>query len=148
MSTENQVVDKGDLVVIYDDLAGDVIHDMLGYSGVSPTRVEAFKEAFEVVPPKRGHWMADPDEDFYQGINVMAVIRRKADGKLFGFEYWTPIAKHAEVHIEANGDEHGLEFDVPDGFDWDNDYYPSAYVFQPVEPFTITGYKITEGAAA
>ena len=88
--------------------------------------------------------MADPNEGFYQGIEVMAVIKRKSDGRLFGFQYWTPIAKYSETEIEPNGEEVGLPFEVPDGFDWNNDYYPSAYVWLPIEPFTITGYKITK----
>jgi len=150
MSTRDTFVNEADRVIIYDDLAENVIHDMLGYDMLdyeAGDTTKAFMAAFDVVTPT-GHFMADPDEDFYQGIDVMAVIKRKADGRLFGFKYWTPISKHADVQIEANGDEHGLQFDPPDGFDWDNDYFPEPYVFQPIEPFTITGYKITDPATA
>lgn len=103
-------------------------------------KAREFLEQFEVVKP-RGHWLADPNEDYYQGVNVMSVIRRKSDGRLFGFQYWTPISKHGEASIEFDAEKHGFNYEIPEGFDWDNDYLPSPYVWLPVEPFTITGYK-------
>jgi len=141
MSTRDTFVNEADRVIIYDELAEAVIHDVLdpevGYNA------EVFAAAFDIVSP-HGEFLADPTESFYQGIEVMAVIKRNADGRLFGFKYWTPVSDNAEPVVEPNGDEHGLQFDPPDGFDWDNDYFPAPYVFQPIEPFTITGYKITE----
>jgi len=139
-STRNALVVEQDRVIIYDSLGEDVIWDQLEYSEI-PERVQAFQELFEIVEPRR-YWMANPNEDFYQGIEVMIVIRRKSDSRLFGFNYWTPVSKHGEAQVESNGDSNGFDWDIPDDYDWNEDYYPNPYVFLPVEPFTITGYKI------
>ena len=81
------------------------------------------------------------DDDFYQGLNMVTVIRRKSDGKLFGYSWWNDISKHGEPYIQSNGDEFGIEFDTDDeDFDWDNDY-PSYYVFEPVEEYSIPAYR-------
>lgn len=81
------------------------------------------------------------NDDFYQGLCMITVIRRKADGKLFGYSWWDDISKHGESYIESNGDEYGLECDVStDDFDWDNDYV-SYFVFEPVEEYSIRAYK-------
>jgi len=144
MSTKNTFVNEPDRVIVYDDLGSAAVNNGLEWvdDEVEATAA-AFLELFEPVEA-RGHFMADPNEDFYQGIEVMAVIKRKSDGRLFGYQYWTPIAKHSETEIEPNGEQAGVPFELPDGFDWNNDYYPSAYVWLPIEPFTITGYKITK----
>lgn len=81
------------------------------------------------------------DDDFYQGLNMITVIRRKSDGKLFGYSWWNDISKHGESCMESNGDEFGLECDTDvEGFDWDTDYI-SYYVFEPVEEYSITAYN-------
>lgn len=146
MSTENTVVSESDRVIIYDDTAKAVIYGSMGWpESESQKAGEAeFAELFEVVKSGQDLFFANPTDSFYQGVEAMRVIRRKADGVLFGFPYWKPIAKYDEYEIDGNGDQHGLKFDAPDDFDWDNDYYPEPFVFLPVEPFTITGYKIVE----
>lgn len=111
------------------------------YENVSEQEQEEFKASFNEqfeFPGKQ--FMANPQEDYYQGIEFMTVIRRKSDGRLFGFQYWEDISKHGESYIEPNGDKHGFEYDLEseDEEDW--------YVFTPVEPFTITGYKHMDGA--
>lgn len=146
MSTLNAIVNEPNRVIIYDAFAKSVIHDQIAYveEDEKDSR-DKFLEEFEVVKSPREYWEANPNEDYYQGIEVMVVIRRKNDGQLFGFSYWTPISKHGESFVESNGDSFPeLEFDVPDDFDWNNGYYPEPFVFLPVEPFTITGYKIKE----
>lgn len=81
------------------------------------------------------------DDDFYQGLNMVSVIKRRSDDKIFGFFWWDDISKHGESLVEANGEEFGLECNTDaDDFDWDNDYV-SYYVFVPVEPYPITAYK-------
>lgn len=85
------------------------------------------------------------DDDFYQGLNMITVIKRKSDGKLFGYSWWRDNSKHGESDIESNGGQFGLECDVSaEDFDWYDDfvYY---YVFQPVEPYSITAYRKTSG---
>lgn len=148
MSTKNTFVSEPNRLVVYDDLGSAAVNRWLAFG--DDEYAEAAKELlelFEVIEP-HGHFMADPNEDFYQGIEVMSVLKRKSDGRLFGYKYWTPISKHGESSVEPNGEDNGLEFEVPDGFNWNEDYYPSAYVWLPIEPFTITGYKITETNAA
>jgi hypothetical protein len=71
----------------------------------------------------------NPNEDYYQGMSFTTVYRRKSDGKLFGYTYWQMGGKYGEPFYEANGEEFGFD-------DYDT------YVFQEVEPFTVTGYKI------
>lgn len=119
--------------------------------------MDKFNELFERVkgPGKSDNFLANPDEDWYQGIAVMAVIKRKSDGRLFGYEYWTPIAKYGDAHYEANGGDHGFlspwdDAYTPVGFegeepvakhaDGDEDDPTYVWVWLPVEPFTVTGY--------
>lgn len=81
------------------------------------------------------------DNDFYQGLNMITVISRKSDGKLFGYSWWDDISKHGESFVESNGDEFGLECDTDAlDFDWDADYV-SYYVFEPVESYFITAFR-------
>lgn len=131
-STENTFVNEPDRVILYDDLGSDVAYDTLWSHADCAAK---FLEEFEVFS---GKVMSDPTEDFYRGVNLMRIIRRKADGRLFGFPYWAEISKHGTSQIEPNGYDHGFEFE------WNEDYYPSLYVFMPIEPFTITGYQISE----
>lgn len=76
--------------------------------------------------------------DFYQGLNKISVIRRKSDGKLFGYSWWHDISKYGDALIEPNGSEYGLVCDT-DANDWDN--YVSYYVFEPVVESSIVIYK-------
>lgn len=81
------------------------------------------------------------NDDFYQGLNMITVVRSKLDLKFYGFSWWDDISKHGEAYIEANGDEFGLECDTDaEDFDWDEDYV-SYYVFEPVVYNPIPGYK-------
>ena len=54
-----------------------------------------------------GQFLAD--DDFYQGLNMVTVIRRRGDGKQFGYFWWDDISKHGESFVKSNGDEFGLE---------------------------------------
>lgn len=81
--------------------------------------------------------------DFYQGLNMVTVIRRKSDGRLFGYSWWDDISKYGEAYIQSNGDEFGLECDTTvEGFDWDD--YVSYYVFEPVVESSIISYNFVE----
>lgn len=81
------------------------------------------------------------DDDFYQGLNMITVIKRDTDGELFGYSWWHDISKHGDSYIEPNGYEFGLECDTDaEDFDWDNDYV-SYYVWEPVVPYFITAFK-------
>jgi hypothetical protein len=81
------------------------------------------------------------DNYFYQGLNMVSVIRSKSDSRLFGYFWWDDNSDHGESTYDSNGAEFGLECDyMADDFDWDNDYV-SYYVFEPVEEYPITAYK-------
>jgi len=87
-------------------------------------------EFFEKYDHLGNEFPGNPEEDYYQGMTFTSVIRRKSDGKRFGFNYWKPIAKYGESYYEPNGDEHGF------GYEQD------VFVFTPVEPFTVQGFKV------
>jgi len=96
------------------------------YEGTAEQQDEFFAE-FDILG-NRLH--ANPDEDYYQGLDFAAVIIRKRDGKKFGYGYWEDISKHGEAFVESNSYDYGLDDDYAAWF--------------PVEEFTITGYKIIE----
>lgn len=84
------------------------------------------------------------NDDFYQGLCKITVIRRLSDNKLFGYSWWDDISKHGEAYIEPNGDEFGLECDTDaEDFDWEKDYV-SFYVFEPVEEYSIKAYRVVK----
>lgn len=124
-----------DRVIMRGDWGSEVIYDV---TWSETENIADFEAAFEIVS---GHHMADPKESFYQGVEFMALIRRKADGRLFGYPYWKPVAKHAEAEdVGPNGEDHGFEATFNEDY---TEYVDGPYwVWLPVEPFTITGYRI------
>jgi len=115
-----------DRVLLYDDLGADVIYDLLDYPESDREEVDKFLEEFEAVGVE---FPGDPKESYYQGMNFTSVIKRKSDGRLFGYPYWKPIAKYDDYEVESNGDYHGFE---------DED----VYVFLPVREFFVQGYEV------
>lgn len=136
MSYEDlKTVIETDRIIMYGDWAEGVIFDVL--YGENADLESDFHEHFEIVN-EPSYVMADPDEDFYQGVSFMSIIKRKSDGRLFGYEYWQPVAKHdSDAIVEENGDELGLQPEYVD-----EDHYCPIYVWRPIEPFTITGYRL------
>jgi hypothetical protein len=118
-------------------------HAVYGWTEDDDPGYKSFVEQFEIVEGPGGTWLAA--EDYYQGLSCTAVIRRKADGRLFGYPYWDDISKHGTKQIDTNGEENGFPYeercDLPDGLN-------EVYVWLPAEPFTITGYGISVPAAA
>lgn len=133
------IVDKGDKVAFRDALGHDVAWNSLDYPDATKEQVAQFSAAFEYVGDE---WHTDGD--LYQGSTLMRVIRRKADGKLFGFAYWQGGGKYGEADIEHNGDDHGFpsKYDWEDGVDQDEVWY----VFQPVELAPLPAYRFIEEA--
>lgn len=150
-----------DRVILRGDLAAEVIGGGADIATTDPdnwhhevTYAEAapFLADFDIVEPPHGcNGAFLENTDFYQGINAMRVISRKADGRLFGYRYWDTAGNDSlDSEPEPNGDEHpGADLPEPDteapGFDWDIDWPPSCFVFLPVEPYTITGYRFPDG---
>lgn len=128
-----------DKVVLFDDLGSEIIHDILepasSWSEVPQEIIKSFFEKFEVV---KGKFPGNPEEDYYQGMEFTRVIRDKDSGNLYGYTYWEDISKHGETFLESNGDEFGYDFD------WDDDYYPSVYVFLPVREFSVKGFEVVK----
>lgn len=126
-------------VVLFDDLGSEIIHDVLeptsSWSEVPQEIINSFFEKFEVV---KGKFPGNPEEDYYQGMDFTRVIRDKESGNLYGYTYWEDISKHGESFLEPNGDEFGYDFD------WDDDYYPSVYVFLPVREFSVKGFEVVK----
>jgi hypothetical protein len=125
-----------DHVILPEGLAHAVIYggdadDWKWGESFDEERLAAFNEAYETLG---NQFLGDPKETWYQGVTFTAVIRRKADGKLFGYQYWEAVAKHGEPYVEANG----YEFD---------DAGDSDFVFLPVAAFPITGYVIQKEPA-
>lgn len=81
------------------------------------------------------------DTDFYQGLNMVHVIRRVEDSRLFGLFYWDDISKYGSTYVESNGDEYGFAYDEEDTDTEGISVLTEYYVYEPVEPFEIVGYK-------
>lgn len=133
------IINEPDRVVLVGEWGSEVIYDVT-YSGTE--NISEFLADFEIVS---GDYMADPDEDFYQGVLFMSLIRRRSDDRLFGYPVWKMVAKYNDAdEAQPNGDEHGFETEYED------DSYEVIsrgpfWVWLPVEPFVITGYQIKDG---
>lgn len=141
------IVDQEDKVAFLNDLGLSAAWGSAAdsYGECSEEERAAFQAAYEYVKNGSEDWW-HTDGDLYQGSTLMRVIRRKADGKLFGFSYWQGGGKHGEASIENNGDYHGFpnKYDWEDGVDEDEVWY----VFTPVVPATIPAYKFADEATA
>lgn len=134
------VIEPDRVIMVGEEWPSEIV---CGVQGSWTENIEEFNEAFETFG-KGKEFLARPKEDFYQGATFMTVIRRKSDGRLFGYERWDAIGKNAssDAEPEANGDKHGLESE------WNEDFTECVagpyWVWLPVEPFTVTGYKFLE----
>lgn len=139
------IVDQPDKVAFRDDLGNDIAWDSFDYGDATDEQKAEFESAYEFVKNGSDSWF-HTDGDLYQGSTLMRVIRRKADGKLFGFSYWSGGGKHGEDMVEHNGDDHGFpsKYDWEDGVDEDEVWY----VFLPVEYAPLPAYKIASEEAA
>ena len=137
------IIDQPDKIAFRDDLGHDVAWADLEYGDAPADQVEAFKDAYELVKNGTDDWF-HTDGDLYQGSTLMRVIRRKADGKLFGFTYWSGGGKHGEDMVEHNGDDH----DFPSKYDWEDgvDEDEVWYVFLPIVSAPIPAFKFASEA--
>lgn len=117
-----------DRVLLYDELGTDVIYDMLEYPDSGREAADAFDAEFVLLGTE---FPGNPKEDYYQGMNFTAVVRRKSDGRLFGYPYWKPVAKYNDHEVASNGYDFGFE---------DED----VYVFLPVREFSVQGYEVVQ----
>lgn len=135
------IVDQPDKVAFRDDLGNDIAWDSFDYGDATDEQKAEFEASYEVVKNGDDSWF-HTDGDLYQGSTLMRVIRRKADGKLFGFSYWSGGGKYGEDMIEHNGDDHGFpsKYDWEDGVDKDELWY----VFLPVEYAPLPAYRVAQ----
>lgn len=141
----SEIIDKPDLIAFSNDLGHDVVWDSLGSWGDSTSaEQEMFDTLYEVVDRD-----AHTDGDLGQGTTLMIVIRRRADGREFGYSFWQGGGKHGEAFKDANGDEFAeqlpeIQYDW-DSHDWKTDPpVPRWYVFQPVERHSIPAYRFAK----
>lgn len=136
-------INEEDRIVVYDHFAEAVVYNNLeedeDESDEYNESIKAFIAMYEVLSNGQSYYcqfMTEQNPDFGEGMTVMSVIRRKSDGRLFGFSHW---ANGGYSSMEPNGDDHDLE-DVED----DDTCASSIYVWAPVEPFVITGYSFRD----
>jgi hypothetical protein len=139
------IVDAGDKIALRGDLGHDVAWNFLDYGDAAVDDIAAFQESYELVRNGTDDWW-HTDGDLYQGTTLMRVIRRKSDGKLFGFSYWQGGGKHGEADVEHNGDDHGFpsKYHWEDGVDEDEVWY----VFRPIIEKPIPAYVFAGEPAA
>lgn len=132
------IVDAEDKIAFRDGLGHDIAWDSLSYGDSTPEQRAEFEAAYEMVKNGSDTWF-HTDGDLYQGSTLMRVIRRKSDGKLFGYSFWEGGGKYGETDIEHNGDDHGFE----SKYDWEDDVEEDEvwYVFLPVELAPLPAYK-------
>lgn len=86
---------------------------------------KSFSNDYEFIGNK---FLADPDEEFHEGAQFMAVIRRKTDDTLFGLPYW--------IYASAPYDPYYR----PGSYDSIDETY--MYHFKPVQKFQVDGYRV------
>jgi len=131
------IIDQPDKIAFRDELGHDIAWGDLEYGDATTADIADFKKAYELLSEE-----FHTDGDLYQGSTLMRVIRRKADGKLFGFSFWQGGGEYGEALVEHNGDDHGF----PSKYDWEDgvDKNELWYVFLPVELAPIPAYKFTK----
>lgn len=130
----SKILNEPDRVAFEGGLGHDLIWGDLSEWGESTAEDrEAFGRDFEYLGC--GH---HTDGDTYQGTTFMAVVKRKADGKLFGFDYWEGGGKHGERYVDE-GSTSDHEMNV-----YSADYEETLEewrVFLPIEPHFIPAYR-------
>lgn len=132
-SDPSSIINDSDRVVLEGEDAEAVISGFLPCSEVR----DEFEALFEI---DKADYLRSTD--FYQGVKMLRVIRRKHDGKLFGYEYDSaPGIDSFDQYLgpEPNGDDHGFE----PTFDDDSEFISGPfYVFLPIREITIKGFEL------
>lgn len=131
----NAIINEPDRVVFSGEDAEAIVYGSLPYD--ESVRAE-FEELFEL---DRSDYLRNTD--FYQGVKMMRVIKRREDGRLFGYEYEeAPGIDSFDQHLEPepNGEYHGFETELDEDFE---QVAGPFYVFLPVHEITIKGFELT-----
>lgn len=122
--------DQGSRVITY-DITADVFAYQYEDEPNNPEGMRKFLHDFDIIESPLDEHVISQQPEFSRGsIDCMRVIQRKSDGQCYGYSY-EYSAKYGESDA-PNGSEHGIK-------------NPNAYVWLPVKPFTITGYKFVNG---
>ena len=135
---EAKFISEPDRVLIHEGLAEDII---MGIEWTETPGLAEFQQEFDI---DQKDYLAS--EDFYQVVNFTRVIKRKADGRRFGFTYSdAPGNDGIESNYDSNAEANG--FDV----EWDDEIEDvrtggvpgNLWVFLPVEPVVFIGYVVS-----
>lgn len=125
--TREAFEDQDSRVITYDELTGDIFNYKYNDEDEQSEELDKFLAEFEVVLPSRNSYLLAEEVNFSgDSFECMVVIKRKSDGQLYGYKYYESVSNGA--WDSPNGKEYGITD-------------PEAYVWLPVAPFTITGYK-------
>ena len=121
--------DEGNRVITFDITESIVDADPASASNTE--EMERFLLQFELIRPKKDRvHLAQEVEEYGNGdIHCMSVIRRRSDGKMFGYPYTN---SRGDRYLESNGKWQGVTDER------------TSYVWLPIMPFTITGYTFVE----
>lgn len=137
-NTATPVQDEGNRVILRGQLAEDIIHGYFTFMEKDTPGYDDFVAQFETPDED---FIATPADAWHNWGYYMRIIKRVSDGKLFGYPYNDTVHPHSQgAEFENNAEENGLTVEYGDGYQDVVDGMP--YVFLPVEPFTMTGYKL------
>lgn len=136
ITAANYLFNEPDRVVVFGGLGDRILKGYTDHGFNEAPGEENFLELFDAV--EEFHLS---ENQFHEYLDRMFLIKRKEDGKLFGLSHWVDISSN-DPQFESNGSQFGVEINTDDWTEEDWYDYPSPYVFLPVVPFTITGYKL------
>ncbi|KIA73459.1 hypothetical protein ANMWB30_23860 [Arthrobacter sp. MWB30] len=145
MTDEPWVIERDGTVAFRGELGSKLCHGGIDedFTEEDITLISIFDASYEFLRNGEGFGCHDwfhTDGDIYQASQLMRVIRRKSDGRLFGFRYWQGGGKYGEARIEHNGDDYGFPspFTQENTLDTDRIWYVFAPVkFQPLPAYVF-----------
>lgn len=138
IKNQDYIINEPERVILFGEVATDFLKDYIFFSDKTETD-PAEKKLFELFELEEGFNMAD-DQVGARYPERMFTLKRKSDGKVFGFQH--PVDPSGQYEdFDSNGDSNEVEVDTDNWTEEDWDEYPVPYVFLPVVPFTLTGYK-------
>ncbi len=101
------IINEPDRVILREPLGEEVI---MGITWAQTEGIDEFNELFEADPTD---YVASTD--YYQGLDFTRVIKRKSDGRLFGFQYWdSPGNDGMEAVYDSNAEDQGMKVEWDD----------------------------------
>lgn len=138
IKNQGYIIDEPERVILFGEVATDFLKGYIFFSDKVDTD-PAEKKLFELFELEDEFHMAD-DQLGARFPERMFTLKRKSDDKIFGFQHPVDVTGQYE-DFDSNSDANDVEVDTENWTEDDWDGYPVPYVFLPVVPFTITGYK-------